>query len=193
MLPILCGRNSVRLKDLIQSGQTLILDCKGMGREAMVFTGATVAQMIRMYMRYDEPKEYLPCAVFIDECQNFIGSDFLETALREGRKYNLSLLLSTQVFSGMPEDLKQIMLSVGSIISYRVPYREAVYFAKEMDIQPQDLQFIEKWHAAYMTPEQRGIVKVPRPPYVPKVEIQVAPKKKASKWFRLQSYQPPYP
>ncbi len=193
MRPILCGKGGVRLRDLIQTGKTLILDCKGMGKEAMIFTGAVVAQMVIMYMRFDEPDEYPPCAIYIDECQNFIGSNFLETALREGRKYNLSVLLATQVFSGMKDDLKHVMLSCGTHVVFQSPFRESVLFAKEMDIQPQDIQFLRKWTVAFKTPEKRGFIKVPSPPYVPKIKIQVAPQPKSSKWFKLKSYQPPDP
>jgi hypothetical protein len=187
MLPILCGQNGIRLKDLINKGESLILDCKGMGKEKMIFCGAIVAQMIKNYMRYDEPTN--PCAVYIDECQHFVGSNFLDTALREGRKYKLAILLSTQQFAGMDNDLIHTMLGVGNIISFQVPYREATYLSKEMDIKPQDLQFIEKWHAAYMTPDERGILKVSRPPFTPKWEPKAEPKKK-SDWFPLVSCQP---
>jgi len=190
MLPILCGKGGVKFKDLIENGQSLILECKGMGKEAMVFTGAVVAQMVTMYMRFDEPEEYQPCAITIDECQNFIGSNFLETALREGRKYNLSIVLATQGFSGMRDDLKHVMLSCGTQVVFQSPFRESVLFAKEMDILPQDIQFLPKWTAAFKTPEQRGFIKVPSPPYVPKIKIEVAPQPKSTKWFKLQSYQP---
>jgi hypothetical protein len=156
----------------------------------MIFTGAIIAQMVKMYMRYDEPKDYKACSVFIDEAQNFCGAGFMDVALREGRKYNLALLLSTQTFAGMPNDLVKLMLMCGNIVAFQISYAEAAMLAKEFDFQPQQFQFIEKWHAAYLTRESRGIVEVTRPPYIPKVEIQVAPKKTPPKWFRLVSYQP---
>ena len=36
-------------------------------------------------------------------------------------------------------------------------YREASYIAKEIGITPQEIQFIEKWHAAFLTEKSRGI------------------------------------
>jgi hypothetical protein len=131
--------------------------------------------------------------LYIDECQLFVNDNFFDI-LKEGRKYKLSVLLSTQDFSVLEAPMVRVMCNVGNIVCFQAGYREAQNIAREMDIAPQTIQFLEKWHAAYMTPEERGIIKVPRPIFVPKMEIKVAPKKKSvARWFPLEPYQPSAP
>jgi hypothetical protein len=187
MLPIICGNNSVRWGEFIQQGKSFVFDAFGMGREKMLFVGNLISQGIKNYFLYERPKEYRPCVLYIDECQNFINQNFFDI-LKEGRKYKLSCVLATQDFSKINDQLRHVMLNVGNIVSYQVGYREAMYLAHEMDTTPQTLQFLEKWHAAYLTPEERGIIKISRPPYIPDIEIKVKPPKKTepSKWFPLE-------
>jgi hypothetical protein len=62
--------------------------------------------------------------------------------------------------------------------------------SSEMDCSPHDLQFLEKFNVAYLTPKEKGIGKAPRPPLVRKIEIKkVAPKTKSKGWFPLEPYQ----
>lgn len=62
--------------------------------------------------------------------------------------------------------------------------------AKELGAPVADIQFLEKWHAVYMTPEARGIAKISRPPLVRKIEVKAEPKIKSKGWFTLESCQP---
>jgi hypothetical protein len=189
MIPILCGNQAVQWGELIQKGQSFILDCFGMGTEKMVFTGNIISQGIKNYFRYERPKEYKPCVIHIDECHNFVNQNFMDI-LKEGRKFKLAVTLATQDFSNIPEPMARAMLNVGNIVCYRVGFREANLIAKEMGISPADIQFIEKWHAAYLTPEGQGIAKISRPPLVRKIEVKVEPKVKSKGWFTLESCQP---
>jgi hypothetical protein len=68
MVHILCGHDSIEWGEFIRQGKTLIIDCFGMSREKMIFTGTLVAQGITNYFRYERPKEYKPLALYIDEC-----------------------------------------------------------------------------------------------------------------------------
>lgn len=192
MVKILCGNNSVEWGELIAKRQTFILSCFGMSAEKMVFAGSLVTNGINAYFRFASPKIYRPLSVFLDECHNFVTPS-LTSCLKEARKYNLSFCLSTQDFAVIEGAMTRTMLNVGNIVSYRLGYREASYVSKELDITPQELQFIEKYHVAYLTPKARGIAKAPRPPFFipiqpPKV---VAPQPKSSKprWFTRTSYQ----
>jgi len=187
MLPILCGNNSVKWGELIEKGQSFIMDCFGMGAEKMIFTGNLISQGIKNYFRYERPKDYKPCTLFIDECQLFTNTNFFDI-LKEGRKYKLSCILATQDFSMMDEPLKHVICNVGNIVSYRLGWQEATRIARELNTTPQTLQFLEKYHVAYMTPEEVGICKAPRPPFVPDKKVVLEPQKKSEplKWFPLE-------
>ncbi len=189
---LLCGQDSIEWGDLIQKKKTFILDCFGMGSEKMIFTGNIITNGIKAYFRYDRPKEYLPLSLFTDEAHNFVNPGFFDI-LKEGRKYNLSCVLSTQDFATIDDRLARVMLNVGNIVSYRLGHREASYVARELDFPTPSLQFIEKYHVAYLTPKGKGIAKAPRPVWVIQKEppVRVEPQRKSTpSWFPLESYQP---
>ena len=191
MEKLLCGNDSVEWGELIAKKQTFILDTFGMSKEKMVFTGSLVAHGINSYFRYSRPKEYKPVSLYIDECHNFVSPSLFDI-LKEGRKYKISCILATQDFAVIEERMARVMLNVGNIVSYRLGHREASLIGRELDIPSQDIQFIEKYHVVYLTPQGRGIAKAPRPPFVLPKEppVAVEPQRKAKpSWFTLESYQ----
>ena len=192
MVNILCGSNSVSWGELIKNRQTFILDCFGMGKEKMIFAGSLITQGIRNYFRYERPKEYEPLSLYIDECHNFINPNIFDI-LKEGRKYKLSCVLATQDFASFTPQMTRILLNVGNIVSYRLGAREAVLVSDELNMDAENVQFLEKYHVAYLTPKERGIAKAPRPPFFIEKEPPefVEPKRKVKpSWFATGSYQP---
>ncbi len=192
MLKLLCGNNSIEWGELIAKHQTFIMDGFGMGKEKLVFTGSLIANGVKNYFRYARPKYYLPLSLFIDEAQNFINPSMFDI-LAEGRKYKISCVLATQSFATIEDRMTRALLNVGNIMSYRLGHREAGYVAHEIGCTVQDLQFIEKFYLAYLTPEGKGIAKAPRPPFIKEVKPpkKVEPQRKPIKpsWFTLESYQ----
>jgi hypothetical protein len=188
MQPILCGNESVEWGKLIENGETFILDAFGMSREKMIFAGNLISQGIKNYFRYERPKEYRPLSLYVDECHLFVNYNFMDI-LKEGRKYKLGTVLSTQDFATIDDKLARVMCNVGNILSYRLGAREARIVGAEMDCPASELQFLEKYHVAYLTPQGRGIAKAPRPPFVKTLELKkVEPKRKSQGWFNLESY-----
>jgi len=189
MEKLLCGKDTVEWGELIKKRETFILSCFGMSREKMVFAGSLVAHGIHSYFRYARPAEYLPVSIFFDECHNFVSVS-LSDILKEGRKYKLSCVLATQDFAVIEERMARVMLNVGNIISYRLGNREAGFVARELDMSSQDIQFIEKYNVAYLTPKGRGMAKAQRPPlFLPKAPpVEVEPQRNSKKpsWFTLE-------
>ena len=156
-------------EQFIESRQALILDCFGMSRERMLFLGNLVSQGIKNYFRYQRPKTYYPLALYIDECHNFINPNLFDV-LKEGRKFLLGCLLSTQDFALLGEKLSRIMLNVGNLLCFRVGFKEAALVAREMRMKTEELQFLPKYHLAYKTLDGVGVLKAPRPPVVKPLE-----------------------
>lgn len=184
---ILCGPSPIEWGEFIKSRRAFIVDCFGMSYERMVFLGNLISQGIKNYFRYERPKQYLPLSVYIDEAHNFVNPNLLDV-LKEGRKFKLACLLSTQDFALLGEKLARVMLNVGNLISFRVGFKEAQLISREMRLRPEDLQFLSKFHVAYKTPEGVGVLRAPRPPIVKTRE----PKKKTPKlqhkwhgWFPI--------
>ncbi len=190
MEPLICGRDSVRWGEVIQKRESFILDCFGMSAEKMIFTGNVISQGIKNYFRYERPSVYRPMSLYIDECHNFASTSFLQEILREARKFKISCVLSTQHFAGMDDTMVRTLLNVGSIVAFRLGAREAHMVAREMDISPEELQFLEKYHLAYLTAGAKGLAKAPRPPLVRKIApMKVEPPRKAQRgWFPLEPY-----
>ena len=186
LIPILCGNNAVEWGEFIQRGESLIVDCHGMGSDKMVFVGSLVSHGIKSYLRYERPKEYKPLVLVVDECHNFVNANFLDI-LKEGRKFKLSTVLSTQDFAVIDEKMARVMLNVGTLVAFRSGHREASLIAREACIPAEEVQFLEKYHVVYKTPKDTGIAKTPRPPMFKDVKPTVAePVIKSSGWFELQ-------
>jgi hypothetical protein len=85
----------------------------------------------------------------------------------------------------------RIMLNVGNIVAFRLGNREASFISKEMEVTTSELQFVEKYHLYYMTPEAKGIAKALPKPFIKPKEITVM-KKETTKitWFPLHPYHP---
>lgn len=187
MRDLLCAKKTIHIGNNIERQRPLLINGERMGPEKLVFIGHIVSQDIKSYFLYERPAVYKPCSVYIDECQLFVNQSFM-TILREARKFNLSLTLATQSFAGMPDAMVRTLCNVGNLICYRVGYREAALLAKEMDMEARDIQFLEKYHAYYLTPEEKGLAKMSRPLYVKPMEVKKAvPKVKSKGWFTLGS------
>ena len=185
---IICGNQSIQWGTLIDNAETFIVDCYGMSEAKMVFVGNLLSQGLKNYFRFERKKDYKPVAFYVDECHLFLNSNFFNI-LKEGRKFKLGCILSTQDFAVIDEKLVRVMLNVGNIVSYRLGYREASYIARELKFTTEDIQFLEKYHVAYLTGSETGIAKTPRPPFIKKIEVKEVRLQAESKgWFDLEPY-----
>lgn len=193
MEKILCNQKSIQWGKMIQDGDSFLLDAFGMGREKMVFCGNLVAQQIKNYFRYERPKVYKPVVVYIDELRNFINLNYLDI-LNEARKFLVSLVMACQNFAAIDEKLVRVLLNVGNICAYRLGAKEAQMIAMEMRVEAEMIQFLEKYHLAYLTPKECGVAKAPFPPLVPKKSAKIPvvskPKTKSHGWFEMEPSEP---
>lgn len=170
MMEILCGDTTLDIANLIKSQGTFILDCSGMTQEQLVFVGNLVSQGVKNHLRFANHDDIQPLALILDEAHNFISPSW-PTILKEGRKYGLSAMIASQDLAFFSEQMRRVLLNVGSIVSFRVGHHEAQYIAKELRVETEVLQFMEKYHHAYLTPSSSGIARAPRPPIFNKLEI----------------------
>ena len=187
MKEILCGPQSIEWGRLIAQGRSLILDCFGMGREKMVFAGTLISAGIKNYFRYERPETYEPVSLYLDECHNFLSANMFDI-LKEGRKFKISCVMATQDFSLISERLVKVLLNLGTLVSFRVGHEVASKMAREMGMTADVLQFMQKYHFAYLSQGERGIAKAPRPLFVRKVLVHKPELKKKAKgnWFHLE-------
>jgi hypothetical protein len=189
MKKIICELPPVDWDSFINNKQTLVMDCHGMSEDKMIFAGTLLAQQIKTYFRFTKKKEYKPLVLYVDEAHNFINENFFNL-LREGRKYKVSSILATTDFANMnPELIHTILSNVGTLISFRCGFQEAVRLSKEFKtLSTEDVQFVEKHHCCYRTPDDEGIAKTSKAPSVkvkPVTTISVV-KDSSLKWFPIR-------
>ena len=189
MRKIICGPQAINWNKLINQKVTLVINCKGMSQDKMIFIGNLVTQGIKNYFRFSKSDFKNPLALYIDECHNFISPNFFDI-LKEGRKYKIGAVLASQDLALIDRKLADVMLNVGNIISFKNGWKEAMGIARELNMKPEEIQFIDKFHFAYKTPDEVGIGKASRPPVIPKVKKRPVELQPKSKWFTLKSYQP---
>jgi hypothetical protein len=187
MKEILCGTESIEWGKLISQGKSLILDSFGMGREKMVFAGTLISAGIKNYFRYERPSTYQPASLYLDEAHNYLSPNMFDI-LKEGRKFKISCVMATQDFALISERLVKVLLNLGTLVSFRVGHEVASKMAREMGLSADVLQFLEKYHFAYLSQGERGIAKAARPVFVKPIPVVT---KKVNKepqrgWFPLK-------
>jgi hypothetical protein len=186
MKKMISSEEAFDIEKLTQSKDAFILDCQGMGTDKKIFTGTLITHSVKAYYTYTRKKEYQPIAIYVDEAHNFVNDNWFDL-LKESRKFRVSVMLCSQDFATIPEQLARVMLSnCGTLIAFKCGYREAQLMSREFQTLDQEqIQFLPKYHAAYRTPEGEGIVKTSRPPLV-KERPLTQPKPKPSGWFELR-------
>jgi hypothetical protein len=163
-----------------------------MGHAKQIFVGTLLTNLVKSYFLYATPKEYKPLVLIIDEAHNFVSPAFT-IITKQARKYKIAVILATTDFSMMPKPLIHSLLSnSGTLVCLKAGYVEAQMIANEIPgFKAEDIQGLEKYHAAYKIPDGAGIVKLPRPIYVKQIEVKPRETKKRTfgiTWFDLPSY-----
>jgi hypothetical protein len=95
-----CGKSTINLEQAINDKKVVLFDLgKGaIGRDEGKALGRLIIAMLLgiAFRREKVPmKDRVPCALVVDECQNFV-TESMEEILRETRKYRLMLTLGQQ-------------------------------------------------------------------------------------------------
>lgn len=110
------GKNTVELEEAINQKKTILFNlAKGrIGNESSEALGRFIIALLQgiALRRQDvEKSQRVPVHVFIDECQNYIGTS-TQTILEEARKYGVHLTLAQQVAGrGMNPEMRTVVLN----------------------------------------------------------------------------------
>lgn len=104
------------------------------GEDVSHIIGSTMITTLSLaaFSRANIPEETrVPHFVYIDEFQNFTGSDFA-SMLSELRKFKVGLVIAHQYLDQLDVDVRNsIMGNVGTLISFRLGARDALFVSKE--------------------------------------------------------------
>jgi len=93
-------------------------------------------------------EQRIPHYIYIDEFQNFTGSDFA-SMLSELRKFKIGLVMAHQFLDQLQPDTRNAVLgNVGTLVSFRIGARDAPFIAKEFypDFEAIDLINLPNYH-----------------------------------------------
>lgn len=146
-------KSTIRIDDIMNSGKILLINLsKGkIGEDNANLLGSLLVSRIqfvalqRAKMAESQRRDFF---LFVDEFQNFASGSF-ESILSEARKYRLSLHLTHQYTSQLPEEiLNAVFGNVGTMISFGVGAPDAEVLAREFApvFDENDLISLEKQH-----------------------------------------------
>jgi hypothetical protein len=190
---IICGGDSLDWDNFLENGHLLILNCHGMSRSQMLLLGNIVVQSLVSYYMNIKKEDYPPCALFIDELDNFVNEHLLY-CMKYSRKYNLSVLLShqdhTMIYTQFGKQLlNSILANAGTILAFRVGFQEATILAKIFtEFSFIDIKDNEDYQLYARIGKDEYELKSLRPPYIDKEQIRQiiqrqTPKKKVKVRF----------
>jgi energy-coupling factor transporter ATP-binding protein EcfA2 len=122
------GISTIRPRDVMDSGEVLLVDLSGVGGDNATLFGAMLAS--RYYVDAVGRQELAPAArrqhlLLIDEAHRF-ATRAVENTLVEGRKFGLALGLASQSLGGLGERLSRSVLTNAASIALLAPGSEDV-------------------------------------------------------------------
>ena len=135
--------HDLKLRSIMDEGKILLVNLsKGViGEDASQLLGSLLVTSLGLasFSRANIlEKTRRPCHIFLDEFQNFTGSN-LPHMLSELRKYRVSLTLAHQYTAQLQIPILDAVLgNVGTLISFRIGGKDAPYIAREMPVFSSD-------------------------------------------------------
>lgn len=127
----------LRLKDLITSKQVLLvripqgqLDQNANLLGSLLVTGLKQAALGLSV--YDESKQQ-PCALYLDEMNNFIEKETIEALTQETDKFKIGFVGCCKTLQHLPEDFRnQIIINVGTVCAFALAKKDGDLLGPQM-------------------------------------------------------------
>ena len=141
----LCRPSTFNLGECIQAGKIIVFDFdpKFMDPSTIKALGQLIVSYIYSFTKSRDPKDRLPCHVFLDEFQYFVNST-AETVLGESRKYNMFLTMATQRTDQVGKILDAVLGNVGVYLVGRNRNKTAETLGKELEIGADAIRKLNK-------------------------------------------------
>jgi hypothetical protein len=146
-------QHGIDIADIMESGKILICNLsKGqIGNDvsqvlgSLITTGVQMAAMRRSAMPEEARRPFL---TYIDECQTFLTTSFVEL-LSQVRKYRVGLCLATQSLLNLSEEVRNSLIAnCGTMLSFRCGSMDARIMATEFlpVFKLEDFMTLPKYH-----------------------------------------------
>jgi len=143
---------------IMDDGHILLIDLSGAGEDTAPLVGAALVNRYHFsaLSRASRPRHARRLHIlFADEIHNY-ATDVMSNILSEDRKFGLGLVLATQYFSRIPQEvLDGVLGNIGTLVSLRLNYEDGQKVVKAFKsgapFSPKDLENLRDLHAVVQT------------------------------------------
>lgn len=137
------------LHQIVAEKKVIILDLSAFigDSEATKLVGGILILKLFQELRKRPSQQDEPVSLYIDDVSSFPSGSMLEM-LRLGRRYGVTLTLGVTRLADVPNELRREMLSVGSIVAFRMDFEGAKLLVPEFHsaVTADDLCMLKKFH-----------------------------------------------
>lgn len=137
---VLTGHSPLTMRQIMDQGLILLVHIpKGLlgEKSAHLIAAFIVAQIQKAALSRAAVADRRLFYVYLDEFQNYT-TDYIQDVLAESRKYKLSLILAHQFLDQLSTEMRSAVLNTaGTIISFRVGYKDARTIVQEVFPTPE--------------------------------------------------------
>ena len=162
MKDIVQGDNELYIQDLVNKGESLLVDTSRMSRNSRIYLSNLIVYSVLSYCEYYEGDKK-PLIVYVDELKTIISPLFTELLARSRGK-KVGFVLAHQNINQLTQsEVSGIMGNTKTYILFNCGLDEADKYAPMFDVKPKDLFSLEKYHAWVRIGNKNTLVKTFKP------------------------------
>ncbi|MHB8581206.1 MAG: helicase HerA domain-containing protein [Ignavibacteriaceae bacterium] len=162
MKDIVHGENELYIQDLVNKGESLLVDTSRMSRNSRIYLSNLIVYSVLSYCEYYEGDKK-PLIVYVDELKTIISPLFTELLARSRGKKVGFVLAHQNINQLTPSEVSGIMGNTKTYILFNCGLDEADKYAPMLDVKPKELFGLEKYHAWVRIGNKNTLVKTFKP------------------------------
>lgn len=146
MKDIVHGENELYISDLVNNGQSLLVDTSRMSRNSRIYLSNLIVYAVLSYCEYYQG-ENKPLLVYVDELKTVMSPLFTDLLARSRGKKVGFVLAHQNVGQLTPQEVSGIMGNTKTYVVFNCGLEEAEKFAPLFKLKPEDLFNLGKYEA----------------------------------------------
>jgi len=158
MKDIVHGENELYISDIINRGESLLVDTSRMSRNSRIYLSNLIVYSVLSYCEYYEGNKK-PLIVYVDELKTIISPLFTELLARSRGKKVGFVLAHQNINQLSPSEVSGIMGNTKTYVLFNCGLDEADKYAPMFDVKPKELFSLEKYHAWVRIGNKNSLIK----------------------------------
>lgn len=146
MKDIVHGENELYIQDLVNNGESLLVDVSRMSRNSRIYLSNLIVYSVLSYCEYYEG-ETKPLIAYVDEFETVVSPLFSELLARSRGKQVGFVLAHQNLLQLDQKTISSILGNTNTYVIFRCGLDEADKLAPMFDIKPKDLFNLNKFNA----------------------------------------------